>query len=152
MVYIAAEAREQLLDTLAGAIEQLGLALAALGEAYEALDENTAETLEQGLFRPVQSAYGRAQRTHLEFADRHELPRRSFSPAAPGAPSHGVKGFLGEAMDAIATADSLLGGLQDSMLPVEVGDAELRAGLQDVRALLGPLSGQARELLRRLGR
>ena len=38
------------------------------------------------------------------------------------------------------------------MLPVEVGDAELRAGLMDVRELLGGLRERARELVRTLGR
>jgi hypothetical protein len=38
------------------------------------------------------------------------------------------------------------------MLPIEVGDAELRAGLQEVRELLGEVRGRARELVRTLGR
>ena len=45
-----------------------------------------------------------------------------------------------------------LAALQDSMLPIEVGDSELRAGLQEVRELLGQLRHQARELVRTLGR
>jgi hypothetical protein len=38
------------------------------------------------------------------------------------------------------------------MLPVEVGDPELRAGLAEVRELLGGLRARARELVRTLGR
>ena len=38
------------------------------------------------------------------------------------------------------------------MLPVEVGDRELRAGIAEVRELLGGLRGRARELVRTLGR
>jgi hypothetical protein len=38
------------------------------------------------------------------------------------------------------------------MLPVEVGDPEVRAGLMQIRESIGPLSGRARELLRVLGR
>jgi hypothetical protein len=38
------------------------------------------------------------------------------------------------------------------MLPVEVGDAELRAGLEQVRTLLGTLPGRARQFMRTLGR
>ncbi len=38
------------------------------------------------------------------------------------------------------------------MLPIEVGDTELRAGLQEVRELLGAVRGHARELVRVLGR
>jgi hypothetical protein len=38
------------------------------------------------------------------------------------------------------------------MLPVEVGDQELRADLEHVRSLLGGLGARARELERTLGR
>jgi hypothetical protein len=38
------------------------------------------------------------------------------------------------------------------MMPVEVGDAELRTGLAEVRELIADLSEQARELVRILGR
>src|SRR4051812_5801197 len=42
MAYTSAEARQELLDYLAEAIERIGLALAALGAAYEQLDEHNA--------------------------------------------------------------------------------------------------------------
>ena len=84
MPYTDAQARQQLLDTLAEATGQIGVALAALGEAYELLDESSAERLELELFRPIQIAYGRAQRAHSEFAARYELPSRAFEPATPG--------------------------------------------------------------------
>jgi hypothetical protein len=150
--YTTADARQQLLDTLAQATDELATALASLSEAYELLDENTGERLEQAIFRPVQTAYGRAKRTHAEFADRHGLPPRAFEPAVPGAPSQGARGFIDGAVQAVATADSTLATLQDSMLPVEVGDAQLRAGLAQVRALIGDVGASARELARTLGR
>jgi hypothetical protein len=150
--YTTADARQQLLDTLAQAADQLGTAVASLSEAYETLDESTAERLEQGLFRPVQAAYGRAKRTHAEFAERHELPARAFTPAVPGAPSRGARGFIDDAVQAVTAADATLATLQDSMLPVEVGDPELRSGLEEVRMRLGSVSGNARELVRTLGR
>jgi hypothetical protein len=152
VAYTTADARQQLLDTLAAATAEIAVALAALTEAYEQLDENTAEQLERELFRPVQTAYGRAQRTHAEFAERHGLEGRAFEPAPPGAPSHGVKGFIESAVAAVERADSGLSTLQDSMLPVEVGDPQLRAGLEEVRALLDHTRARARELVRRLGR
>jgi hypothetical protein len=152
MAYTTAQARQQLLDTLASATEAIGFALMSVGEAYEQLDENSADRLEQELFRPVQMAYGRAQRTHTEFAERHGLPTRTFAQATQGAPSHGVKGFLEVAMEAIGKADSELATLQDSMLPVEVGDPELRAGLEAVRTLLGDLRERTRQFVRTLGR
>ncbi len=152
MPYTTADARQGLLDTVAIAIEQLGVALAALGEAYEQLDEQSADRLEEQLFRPVQLAYGRAQRTYAGFAARHALSARTFSPAPATAPSAGVRGFIDSATSSAAAADTTLGELQDSMAPVEVGDAELRDGLRGVRELLGQLNGRAREFVRTLGR
>jgi hypothetical protein len=152
MAYTTAQARQQLLDTVAEATEEIGLALASLGEAYEQLDEHNADRLEQELFRPVQMAYGRAQRTYTEFADRHGLPSRTFQAATPGSPSKGAKGFLDSAVEAVGRADGALATLQDSMLPIEVGDPELRAGLEEVRQLVGDLRGRVRELVRTLGR
>jgi hypothetical protein len=152
MPYSTAEARQGLLDTLAPAIERLGAALATLGEAYEQLDEQSAERLEEQLFRPVQIAYGRAQRTYAGFAERHQLPAHAFAPAPPVAPSAGVRGLVDAATAAVAAADAALGELQDSMAPIEVGDAELRDGLREVRELLGQLNGRSREFIRTLGR
>jgi hypothetical protein len=152
MAYTTADARQQLLDALAEAIDQIAVALASVGEAYEQLDEQNADKLEQELFRPVQMAYGRAKRTHAEFASRHRLPPQPFEPAVPGPPSQGVKGFLSSAVEAVGNADRAIATLQDSMLPIEVGDPELRAGLQDVRRLIAGLPEQARQLLRTLGR
>jgi hypothetical protein len=152
MAYVTNEARQDLLDGIADAIDEIGAALGALTGAYELLDERTADRLEEELFGPVQVAYGRARRTHTAFAERYGLPTRTFSPAEPGAPSHGVRGFLDMAVDAVASADDTLAELQDSMLPVEVGDPELRAGLADVREHVGALRTRARELVRTLGR
>ncbi len=152
MTYTTADGRQQVLDALARAIDEIGVALAALGEAYELLDEQTADRLERELFRPVQVAYGRAQRAYAGFAGRHDLPSHTFEPGSRGAPSTGVKGFIDGALDAAGRADGELGTLQDSMLPVEVGDAELRADLREVRELIGELRGRARELVRTLGR
>lgn len=152
MTYTNAQAREQLLESIRQAIQELDMALASLGEAYEQLDDQSAERLEGELFRPVQLAYGRMKRTYTEFAARHDLPSQAFEAAPAGAPSKGVKGFLEHAMDAAGRADGTLATLQDSMLPVEVGDVELRAGLEEVRTLLGALPGRARQFMRTLGR
>ncbi|MBA3263789.1 MAG: hypothetical protein H0T69_15190 [Thermoleophilaceae bacterium] len=152
MAYTSAEARNELLDAFAGAIEHIGLALAALGAAYEQLDEHNADRLEAELFRPIQLAYGRAKATHAQFADRHGLESRPFEAPSPGVPSTGAKGFIDNAVNATAEADGALSALQDSMLPAEVGDVELRAALADVRDLLGGVRRRARELERTLGR
>jgi hypothetical protein len=42
--------------------------------------------------------------------------------------------------------------LQDSMMPVEVGDAELRAGLAAVRSSVEEARERARDITRTLGR
>lgn len=152
MAYVTEEARRELLDTVAEAIDGIGLALAALEAAYERLDEAAGDRLEAELFRPVQVAYGRAQRTHAGFAARHGLPGRTFEPRSAGLPSQGVHALLDAAVDAVAGADEALVELQDSMRPVEVGDAELRAGLAEVRELLGDLPERARRLDRTIGR
>ena len=95
MAYVTREAREELLETIAEAIDALGGALGALGDAYEQLDERTADALEEGLFRPAQAAYGRAKRTYSGFAERHGLQAgRTFEPVSPGAASRGVRAFV----------------------------------------------------------
>jgi hypothetical protein len=152
MSYVAGEARQEMLDTLGEAIDEIAVALAALGEAYEQLGTLPADRLEEELFRPVQAAYGRAKRTHAGFAERQGLPGRTFTPANQGLPSTGIRGFLDSAVDSAAEADAVLADLQDSMMPVEVGDAELRAGLAEVRELLGDVRARAREFVRTLGR
>ena len=152
MAYVAGEARQELLDTLAEAIDDIAAALAALSGAYEQLGTVPADRLEEELFGPVQAAYGRARRTHTGFAQRHGLPERTFTPAPQGLPSTGVRGFVDSAVDSAAEADAVLAELQDSMMPVEVGDAELRAGLSEVRELLGDVRVKAREFTRTLGR
>jgi hypothetical protein len=152
MTYVTGEARRDLLNAVASAIDEIAVALATLGDAYEQLDERSADKLEERLFRPVQAAYGRAKRTHADFARRSGLPGRAFQPAAAGAPSHGVKGFIDLAAEAVGRADAELAELQDSMLPVEVGDQELRAGLAEVRVLLGDVTSRAHEFVRMFGR
>jgi hypothetical protein len=152
MPYTTADARRQVLDAVAAAADQLGVAVAHLGEAYEQLDEYAADRLEDQLFRPVQLAYGRARRVHAEFAQRHGLPTRVFEAQAPHTRAHDARGEIDRGVEAVAAADGALGGLQDSMLPIEVGDAQLRAGLEEVRVLLGDVGERARRLERTLGR
>jgi hypothetical protein len=152
VAYTTAEARQQLLDDLARATDELGAALAALGDAYELLDEQSADRMEEELFRPVQVTYGRAQRTHAGFAERHGLPPRAFAPSAAGRGGRDARSLVDAALEAVGEADHLLVEIQDSMMPVEVGDAELRAGLAGLRELVAPLPARGAGLLRTLGR
>jgi hypothetical protein len=148
----ALEDRRQILADLAIAIDQIALATACIGEAYEQLDVASADRLEQELFRPAQRALGRAKRTYGQFAGRADLPEREFDTPPAGLPSQGAKRFVERAAQASAEAGATLTGLQDSMLPIEVGDPELRAGLAEVRELLEEVPGRARAFLRTLGR
>jgi hypothetical protein len=152
VAYTNAQGRQQLLDTLAQATDAIARALGQLGEAYEQLDDAAAERLEDRLFRPLQLAYGQAQRTYAEFAARQGLPAHAFERAQPHVREHDARGIIDGAAAAVAQADATLAGLQDSMLPVEVGDPELRAGLERVRVLLADIGPRTRELTRTLGR
>ncbi len=152
MSYTTIEGRQQILGDLGSAIDHIAVALAALGEAYEQLDENSADTLEAQLFRPVQLAYGRAKRTHADFAARSGLPSRVFDTASPGMQSQSVRQLIERAADASVDADQAIADLQDSMLPIEVGDTELRSGLSQARESLAPVPARARELVRTVGR
>lgn len=152
MAYTTAEGRQQLLDTIAEAIDELGQALALLGVAYEELDESRGDALEERLFRPGQAAYGRARRTHAAFAERTGMPGRTFTQPDPPAAWHGARSLVEDAADALGNADDILSELQDSLLPIEVGDTELRAGLSGVREVLGPLQSGADDVIRMLWR
>jgi hypothetical protein len=152
MVQTTAEGRNQLLAAIAEATDAIGAALSALAAAYEQLDTVNADRLEEELFRPVQLAFGRAGRAHAGFATRHGLPGRQFAQPPPGLPSTGARGFIDNAGAAVGRADAVLAELQDSLLPVEVGDQELRAALADLRELIATFGQRARELVRTLGR
>ena len=60
--------------------------------------------------------------------------------------------YVERAEEAIERADQILAELQDSMLPVEVGDRELREGLSAVRETIAELPARARRLMRAQGR
>jgi hypothetical protein len=146
------EARQQIIGDLAVAIDQVALAVACLSEAFEQLSDDKADQLEAELFRPVQKAYGLARRTKDGFGRRYDLGGPEPEALSPGLASQGVKAFVDQAVEAAGTADMTIAELQDSMLPIESGDPELRQGLAQVRELLAGLPAGAREFLRTLGR
>jgi len=146
------EARTQIIDELGGATLQIAYSVACLGSAYELLDEATADRLEAELFRPVQRALGRAKRTTSEFAARYGLTAPQIESPSPGVPSQGVKAFVDHAVTAAAEASRRIAELQDSMLPIEAGDEQLRASLAEVRELVDQLATPARAFLNTLGR
>ncbi|MBV9425041.1 MAG: hypothetical protein JOZ98_19175 [Solirubrobacterales bacterium] len=152
MAYTTAEARQQLLDDLADATDRLAFGLACVAEAYEELDEQAADALEEQMFRPLQGAYGRARRAYADFAARYELPNRTFETPSPGTHTGDPRVYIERAVEATEDADQGIAELQDSMLPVEVGDTELRAGLSETRALIAELPARGRRLLQTFGR
>jgi len=153
MSYTTSEGRESLMGDVGRALEQLAFALACLGEAYELVDEGAADRLEEGLFRPVRSAYARARRALSGFAARHDLQAAPASqPDSSGLHSADPRVYLERAIEASSRAEAVIAELQDSMLPVEVGDQELRQDLTEVRALLGQVPARGQALLRTLGR
>jgi hypothetical protein len=152
MPYTNLAARQQLVDSLSAATAELADAIAALGEAHEQLDDQQADRLEEELFRPLQRAYARARRTQEGFAARYSLPLQDAEPPVIGVPSTGVKGFVELAVAAVVRADNELAAIQDSLMPIEVGDPELRAGLTEIRQLVNGLSHRARAFLRTFGR
>jgi hypothetical protein len=60
--------------------------------------------------------------------------------------------YVERAVEAIERADQILAELQDSMMPVEVGDRELRTGLSETREAIAELPARARRLMRVQGR
>jgi hypothetical protein len=152
MSYTTQEGRERILRDLSEAAVQIELALSYLTDAYELVDEGVADRLEAQLFSPVQAAFARARRTHTEFTRRYgiDAPAAEETSAAPRP--HQARGLIEGAAEAIEQADHWIAELQDSMLPVEVGDPELRAGLSETRELMAPMPPHARELVRTLGR
>ena len=101
--FSAADGRAQLLAELERAIHAIGGALTSLGDAYEWLDDGTADRMESELFRPVQAAYGRAQRTHSAFSERHRRAPVTFASA-------GHAGHPGDARGALERASGGAGG------------------------------------------
>lgn len=152
VAYSTVEGRTQMLEDMAAAADELEVALACLSEAYEALDDDGADAMEDALFRPVQLGYGRLKRTYSDFAARHRLPERGFAARSPGTHTADPRVYLERAVQAAYDAEQQLAELQDSMLPVEVGDPELRAGLAETRSLLAAVPAQGERFLRTFGR
>src|SRR3954447_1607456 len=99
------EARTQILDDLAAALDQLGLAVACLSEAFEQLAVDSADRLRADLYRPAQRAYGRGQRPHAQFAQRTGLGGDTFTPPSAGPASQGVKELVQKMAAALADGD-----------------------------------------------
>ena len=152
MAYTDLEGREKLSAHLAEAIDRAGDALAALGVAYERLDDQTADVLEDRLFGPVQRGYGRAKKTYADFGARHGLQGQEFEEAMVPSPAHGAAELIESVAASVEAADLALSELQDEPAMLEVGDQELRSGVVSAREALADVPRSAREMLRTLGR
>ncbi len=151
MAVTAEEARGLVLDGIGMAVDRISIASASLSEAYEVLDDATADRLEETLFRQVQRAFGKAKRTEASYAERNGMAKRSIEPLADSGGGD-AKALIAQAVEACEEADRFISSLQDDPLTLEAGDPELRAGLAEVRELLGGLSVAARDMVRGLGR
>jgi hypothetical protein len=151
MSYTADSGRLRILEDMGAAAAELAEALALLGEAYAHLDERAAERLEAVAFRPLQTGYGRLGRASSDFAHRYSLSQPDRTVAAEPAPGD-PRRLIERAGEAAGRADQTLAELQDTLLPVEVGDETLRAGLSGVRTLIAPVPDACHGLIRTLGR
>ena len=103
MAITQAEARQQILDDLAGANERIAFAAACLGTAYELLSIGPADRLEAELYRPAQRAYGRGKRTRMQFAERTGFEVSEYESPSPGLKSQGAKAFVERAVVAASS-------------------------------------------------
>jgi len=152
VAYTDLEGREGLSARLGEAVEYLGEGLGSLGEAYESLDDQTADTLEEKLFGPMQRAYGRAKKTYSDFAARHGLEGRTFDAPASPVTSGKAADLIAAVAGSAEAAEYALTELQDDPAFLEVGDQELRAGVVSVREPIAHVPRDARLMLRMLGR
>jgi hypothetical protein len=146
------EARTRIIEELGVATTQIGLSMAALAAAHELLDDASADRLDGELFRPLRRAYAQAKRARSGFGERHGLAAPEPEVESPGLPSQGVKSLVERAAVAAGEGSRLIAELQDSMLPIEAGDPELRAALAETRELVDGLALPAQSFLRTLGR
>jgi hypothetical protein len=100
----------------------------------------------------VQAAYGRARRARAEFAERYALRDGTLEPHPGAVGVHDPRTHIERALEAVQAADQGIADLQDSMLPVDVGDPQIRAGLSETRSLIAEVPAHARQILRILGR
>jgi hypothetical protein len=149
--YTTDSGRRQIIDDAVVGANYMGDALAELGEAYELLDDHMAERMEESVFKPTQAAYGQVKRTLTEFATRYGLPQPSFPASVLPLPTD-PHTTLDRVADLVQSAEDAIAELQDTLLPVEVGDADLRAGLSRTRTLIARVPASAEELIRTLGR
>ena len=151
MSYTTESGRQQILEDAAAAAYPLNSALAAVAEIFEQLDEPTADRMEAIVFKPLQGGYGLLRRTLTDFAARSGLEPPQFYEPPVALPS-GAHAVLEHISEWAGEADQIIAELQDSLLPVEVGDPELRAGLSGTRTQIASVPHAVVELLRTLGR
>jgi len=149
--YTTESGRQQILEDAAAAAYPLNSALAAIAEIFDHLDEPTADRMEAIVFKPLQGGYGLLRRTLTEFAARSGLEPPQFYEPPVALPS-GAHAVLEHISEWAGEADQIIAELQDTLLPVEVGDPELRAGLSGTRTQIAKVPSAVVELLRTLGR
>lgn len=151
MSYTNDSGRRQIVEDASAAVPAIAGAIAMLTEVYEQLDEPTADRLEATVFKPLQSGYGLLRRTLTDFAVRYGMRPPAFAASNAALPTD-PRTALERVADAAIDADAIIADLQDTLLPVEVGDAELRAGLSGVRTAIARVPGSCSDLIRVFGR
>ena len=129
---------------LGEAVEYLGEGIGSLGEAYEVLDDQTADTLEEKLFGPMQRGYGRAKKAYADFAGRHGLEGRTFDAPASPLMSGKAADLIASAGGSAEAADFTLAELQDDRAFLAVGDQELRTDVVSAREAIADVPRAAR--------
>ena len=152
MAYTNAQAREQLLAELAAAADEVGLALACLGEATSSSTRPPPSASRTSCSARSRRPTGRRSAPTPNSPAGTGLPEHEFEAARPQVREHDASAIMERAAAAVSRADLALATLQDSMLPVDVGDPPLRAGLEQVRMALADTSRRTREITRTLGR
>ena len=137
MTYVPAEARQELIDSVAEAarICQRRSPPSARPTRHSTTTAPTGSRRRSSGRCSCASA-GDPDGVGLRRARRTARAGDPRGPRRPAVPRR--QGLLEDAAESVRLAEAILTELQDSLSPVEVGDAELRAGLADVRERMAP--------------
>ena len=153
MTYTSDEGRRELLGATAEAADTIGVALAALGAAYELVDDDTARSAGVGAVRAGAGGVRAGEAGHARVRGAARAAASAFAVADAGRAFGAARAATSSRRSRrSSTPTTSSPSCRTRCCPVEVGDPELRAALADVRTRLGEVPVRAAELLRTLGR